>query len=89
MAKYYNFMKGLREYDPPADYNSMLDRIKNRAGKKFPARRFAFAGALAVILVAVGIYFSLPQNGNNSIMNYVLEQDELNGSPLISYVFDY
>ncbi|MEA3494355.1 MAG: RNA polymerase sigma factor [Candidatus Margulisiibacteriota bacterium] len=62
---------------------------KGRAGEKVPARRFAFAGALAVILVAAGIYFSLPQDGNNSIMDYVLEQEKINGSPLISYVFDY
>lgn len=89
MVKYFNFIKGLREHDPPADYNLLLERIKARAGERVPAKRFVFAGALAVVLIAVGIYFSLPQNGNNSIMSYVLEQEEVNGSPLISYVFDY
>jgi hypothetical protein len=87
--KYYNFIKDLREHDLPANYEAMFARIKQQASKRLADRNLKLLGALAVVLVAVGIYFGLSRPGTDaSIMNYVFDQEKINDSPIISYVFD-
>jgi|GEM_PF-6548930 len=87
--KYYNFIKELREHSSPANYQAMFERIKHKAGKRAAERNLKLLGALAVVLVVVGIYFTLSRPGSDpSIMNYVFDEEKINDSPIISYVFD-
>jgi hypothetical protein len=87
--KYYNFIKELREHDLPANYQALFERIRQKTEKRVSEQRLALAGALAVLLIAVGLYFGFFRaDSSASIMNYVFGYEEVNSSPIISYVFD-
>lgn len=94
MADYNEFVNKLRKIRSNINFDKMYLRIEKRiAGRSlqtFPKLTLALAGALAVFLIAFMFYFNLfgqPADNSKVMMSYVFEDVEVNGSPVMAYVF--
>jgi hypothetical protein len=87
MEKYNQYIERLKNHQDKVDYQAMHNRIENKLSKKrFSRLTFATAGALA--LVAVVALFYISPSSDEGLLDYLSQQEEINGNPIIAYVFE-
>ena len=75
--------------DKYPDFDLLYEKIINKAMVR-PKVRLAFAGAVAVLLIAFVAYLGQLQYygaSDNMLMSYVFEQEAVDG-PVLDYVFE-
>ena len=88
MINYDEYINKLKKESASADYGRMFSRIEQKTISG-PKLRLALAGAIVFLLIGFTVYFgsqSLQTPGNDTLMSYVFEQEDIDG-PLLDYVF--
>ena len=90
MMEYEQYIDKLKKSSEPINFDQMYSQIQDRTAKMspFPKIRLYFAGAITLFVIAFVVYlnFFVSVSNGETMLNYVLEDEEVNGSPLITYV---
>lgn len=87
---YEDYLKKLKGYQPPLEGERQWARISSRLEERRPVGRLALAGALAVLLIGVGLYYNYRPAavGREALMaDYVFQQSSVEDNLLLQYVF--
>jgi len=86
MDKYDDYVEKVKGMRGGVDFDKMYVKIAQRKrGVLFPA--VASLAAVAVFVIVVSAYFLRPAAVDDSILSYLNGEETVNGSQLISYVF--
>lgn len=86
MDKYQVYIDRIKRESGSVDFDQMYDRITRR-GKNIFIPAVATLTAAAVAAFVVSFYLFQPAAYDDPILNYMSEAESINGSQLISYVF--
>lgn len=92
MKTYKDYIKNIKNINVAADYGRMHGDLDIRiSGANTVVRRteFAFAGALAALVLVAGLYFGNMANlgGGNDLNDYVFQQDNFGNDAVMGYVY--
>ena len=91
MVDYNGYIDKLKRNCPDVNYGKMCAAIEERIDKPslLIFTRVSLASAVVTIMLMISFfYYSSVISRNNSILNYVMDGDAADGSPVISYVFN-
>ena len=88
MDKYLEQLKNFKVQDP--NFKDLEEKIVTKTQKRNVMPRLALVSGLAAIFIVAGIYFySSSLNQNDSLMAYVLDQDNnSNQDPILDFIFE-
>ena len=88
MDKYQDYLEKIKRVHYGVDYGNMFQKITRRKRNYLLPATASIAAAAAAFAIAAVIYFLPPSAGNDPIINYAVGDEKVNGSQLISYVFE-
>ena len=88
MDKYLEQLKNFKVQDP--NFKDLEEKIVTKTQKRNVMPRLALVSGLAAIFIVTGLYFySISLNQNDSLMAYVLDQDDnSNQDPILDFIFE-
>jgi len=89
MISYEDYIKRLKDGGEEPDYGRMHAHIKVKISgrKRFTAARVALAGALTLMLLGFTFYYNYTAPGDNVLLSYVINGDEVDDGPVMEYIF--
>ena len=92
MKSYEEFIGQLRASVPKLDYNQMQQGIVQRKAQRsvfLPIQiSLMLSSSLAIVFISLALYLNFAKSSNDLVLNYVMEQEQINGNVIMSYVFD-
>ena len=87
MEKYDDYVEKIKRMRSGVDFDKMYVGITRRKmSLLFPA--VASLAAVAVFVAVISVYFFRPVSFNDPILSYITGEEKVDGSQLISYVFE-
>lgn len=90
MGTYEEYISRLKGVRVALDDSRMYPRIEAKIAGRSRRIRLALEGALAVLLIGFAIYFNFyPRmpGSEETLTEYVFQQNDLNGDQILNYVF--
>jgi len=94
MDNYKQYINKLREVEAKIDYDRMYTQIERKISQKsifgLPKIGLALASAVAVLFISFVAYFSYTpyvSTDDKTMVAYLFEQEEMNGDPVMNYIF--
>ena len=90
MGNYEKYLAQLKEQRISFDSNSLYSQLEIKITRTRRRKiEFALAGTLAIMLVGFALFYYQPADltGNGVLSDYLTQPSELNGDPVINYIF--
>jgi len=90
MGDYEDYINRLKGVKAELDGRRMYSQIEAKLNRRTPKVRLVLGGALALLLIGSVIYFNVRPyffGNQETLADYVFQQNEMNGDQILNYVF--